>query len=965
MKHFLFLVLGLGMLLSNVAAQNQKYHRIKATVANDEFQELMKAGLEIDHYDYKGNILLADVSDHDIMILKNRKVPFNYIIEDIQKNLNSYNAKIDREALVNPPVENLVTVPTPVHFGAGGSYGTVGGVAKHFTFAEMQAQLDQMRALYPDLITVKSSIGTTEQGRQLFMVKISDNADADENEPEVFLNAVHHAREPIGMTQLLFFMWHVLENYATDKEIQTLVNSTEIYIVPCVNPDGYEYNYAQSNTGGSMWRKNRHDNGGGIYGVDNNRNYGYGWGGVGASSSTSSDTYRGTSAFSELENSAIRNFCNSRQFVTEFNYHSYGNYCIYPYSAVSANNNPEIPLLSQLSTFFTEDNGFAIGNSQATVNYVASGVAEDWAYAEQTTKGKMYGFTPEVGNSSDGFYPAASRIIPLCNSMIVMNKNLLKVSTKYGLVTSTALSVLTGLNGVIPFNIKNFSIYPATYTVGLVPLSAYVTGADGPKIISSSTIFQTINNQFNFTLDAATPVGTNLDFVISTENGYHTRYDTISMQYTCAAPSGLSATGITTSTANLNWGAVAGATDYFVSSKLASSASWGAEVAVTASTTTTLTGLTPATAYNWRVRTLDCANYSAVQTFSTLQACGVPAPVASAITANGFTLSWPALSGAVSYTVQTRLQGAASWTSATVTTTNRIITGLAANTVYEFQVRTNCSSGSSPYSTVQTVTTAAFNYCTSSGNNNSTEWIDYVQLGTIARTSGREPGGYSNTGLSTNLVKGSSYTITHSAGFSGATSGEKWKIYIDFNNDGDFADGNETIVSRSTSGAGSFTTTFTVPTGAVSGSSRMRVKMSDSKINSPCGTFSYGEVEDYNIIITAANELEKTNQLPAAVLITQAVPAKTTESKTAIIVPSATVSPNPFADKIQVNLKTNGKQTVNTLVTLLSTTGKVVYSKLIPAATAFLQINTGNLPHGLYLLVINRNGSKETIKLIK
>lgn len=68
----------------------------------------------------------------------------------------------------------------------------------------MQNELDEMRALYPNLITVKSSVGTTGEGRSLFMVKISDNPAVDESEPELFLNALHHAREPIGMTQLLF-----------------------------------------------------------------------------------------------------------------------------------------------------------------------------------------------------------------------------------------------------------------------------------------------------------------------------------------------------------------------------------------------------------------------------------------------------------------------------------------------------------------------------------------------------------------------------------------------------------------------------------------------------------------------------------------------------------------------------------------------------------------------------------------
>jgi murein tripeptide amidase MpaA len=94
----------------------------------------------------------------------------------------------------------------------------------------------------------------------------------------MFFNAVHHAREPMSMSQLIFFMWHILENYNTDKDIKTLVNSTELYVVPCVNPDGYVYNQGTNPSGGGMWRKNRRNNGNGTFGVDPNRNYAYKWG---------------------------------------------------------------------------------------------------------------------------------------------------------------------------------------------------------------------------------------------------------------------------------------------------------------------------------------------------------------------------------------------------------------------------------------------------------------------------------------------------------------------------------------------------------------------------------------------------------------------------------------------------------------------------------------------------------------
>ena len=945
-----FLLIFSGFLSTQLYAQTQKYHRIQATITNEKFQTLMKAGLGIDHYEYKNGVLSAEVSDEDISLLKRKNVVIKYIIRDIAKNLDAYNAKIDREA-ADAPINNLFTIPTPIHFGTGGSYGTAGGVTKHFTFQEMQNELDEMRALYPNLITVKSSVGTTGEGRMLFMVKISDNPDVDENEPEIFLNAVHHAREPIGMTQLLFFMWHVLENYSSNKEINTLLNSSEIYIMPCLNPDGYVYNATTNPTGGGMWRKNRRNNSNGTVGVDNNRNYSYLWGGNGSSGIASDETYRGTAPFSELENQAIRNFCISRQFVTEFNYHSYGNYCIYPFSAVAVNNNPEVPLFNQLAAFLTEDNGFVYGNCKQTLNYIADGEAADWAYGEQTSKGKMYGFTPEVGSSSDGFYPAASRILPLCNSMVVMNMNLLKVSTKYGLVTTNAPASVSGSTGTIPFSLKNFSLYPASYTVTLSSASPYVLTVDGAKTISSSTIFQIINNQFAITIDPATPFGTILDFTIRTNNGYDTRTDNFTIQYLCAQPIGTSTSGITSTSANINWTEVNGATDYYLSYKLASSGSWPGEILISGSTATSLSGLTPGTAYKWRVRTSGCDNFSAIQNFITQSVCNTPVPVASAISSNSFTLTWPAISGATSYTVQSRLQGAVSWTSSNVTANSKQLTALTPNSVYEFQVKTNCSIGTSLFSAIQTATTLS--YCLSNGINNNNEWIDYIQLGAINRVSGIEPGGYSNTGLSTNLARNKSYTLTFSAGFSLIAYKEFWDVFIDYNNDGDFADSGEHEISVNKTGTGNFTASFTVPKNIPLTATRMRVKMSRTNSDDPCAVIANGEVEDYTINITAtASDVE---------VITAAKGINSISDRKDVLI--NTIGPNPFNDYIDIRL---GKQySQPTIITLWNTLGVAVYKQTLGIGVAGHTINTFGLPRGIYYLVVEHGGTNKTIKLVK
>lgn len=77
----------------------------------------------------------------------------------------------------------------------------------------MECELNSLKLMYPGLIITKLSLGNSLQGRPIWMVKISDNPDVDENEPEVFLNGLVHAREVISMSNLIYFMQHILTNY--------------------------------------------------------------------------------------------------------------------------------------------------------------------------------------------------------------------------------------------------------------------------------------------------------------------------------------------------------------------------------------------------------------------------------------------------------------------------------------------------------------------------------------------------------------------------------------------------------------------------------------------------------------------------------------------------------------------------------------------------------------------------------
>lgn len=158
----------LAFVFSIASAQQVKYHRISSTITPSQLHKLFKDGLQADHYSYdEQKHFIAEVSDEDIAIFKKNKIPFIYIIEDLEKNLSAYNDKINATSITDDR-----SVTTPANF-------TLGTYRGFYTLAEMLEQLDKMRTLYPNLITIKTSIGNSVEGRPIYMVKISDNPDMD------------------------------------------------------------------------------------------------------------------------------------------------------------------------------------------------------------------------------------------------------------------------------------------------------------------------------------------------------------------------------------------------------------------------------------------------------------------------------------------------------------------------------------------------------------------------------------------------------------------------------------------------------------------------------------------------------------------------------------------------------------------------------------------------------------------
>jgi hypothetical protein len=192
----------------------------------------------------------------------------------------------------------------------------------------------------------------------------------------------------------------------------------------------------------------------------------------------------------------------------------------------------------------------------------------------------------------------------------------------------------------------------------------------------------------------------------------------------CGTPSGLAASSITTTSATLSWAAVSGASSYNVQYRVNGTTTW-TTVSATA-TTTSVSGLSAATTYQYQVQAVcsgTSGSYSATSTFTTATStsCGTPASLtSSSITTTSATVSWGAVSGASSYNVQYRVNGTTTWTTVTSTTNSRSLTGLTANTTYQYQVQAVCSGTSGSYSSIATFTTLAATGCTDAYESNNT-----------------------------------------------------------------------------------------------------------------------------------------------------------------------------------------------------------------------------------------------------
>jgi hypothetical protein len=527
-----------GSVIKLTSIKTEKYSKVKISLDRSEgndLQKLYELGLDVDHGHYHRNDFFeSDFSEREIGIIKEAGFQYQIVVDDVMTFYANQQATRPDSPENDCGTTSSIDYKTPDNW----SLGSMGG---YLTYQQMLDNLDSMTAKYPNLISTRQPIdpnNLTHEGFPIYWLRISDNPNTNEPEPEILYDALHHAREPGSLSQLIFYMWYLLENYATDPEIKYLVDQTEMCFVPCVNPDGYMYNEQTNPNGGGLWRKNRRLNSGNNYGVDLNRNYGYQWGfdNTGSSPNTSSATYRGPSAFSEPETQNMRDFTTAHHFRIAMNYHTYGNLLVYPWG-YNDQLTPDANTFLDFSDIMTRKNNYTTGTGMQTVGYTVNGDSDDWMYGDTIVKNKIISMTPEAGYS---FWASINDIESICKDNLYQNLTAAHLILNYGEIIDQTSEYLTTKTGHMNYDFKRFGFENGPMVASFTPVSSNIVSFGAPKIFQLNQL-QTASDSFSYTLDANTQDGEAVIFVAEVNNGLWISRDTITKYYstTSNAPTSL------------------------------------------------------------------------------------------------------------------------------------------------------------------------------------------------------------------------------------------------------------------------------------------------------------------------------------------------------------------------------------------------------------------------------------------
>jgi len=299
----------------------------------------------------------------------------------------------------------------------------------YHSLAQVDSLLAACAVLYP-AITQITSLGPTrgnlylqsglpayaDYSNDVWCLKLSDNPDVEEDEPNIYFAAAIHAREAISLEVCLRLLKYLVEGYGVDPEVTALVDDNQIWFVPLVNPDGYDVVWSLLNT---MQRKNLYDSDESQSytdsdGVDLNRNFGYFWGPNGTSSDPTSAIYNGTEAWAEPETRHLRDLLRAHNFWGGVTYHACGEEVLYPLGPIDGACSLDHAAMADLADSIAVRTPGVFGGHYAPMQasdygYTCQGTMGDWSYGEQ----RIFGYTIELAQN---WIPDPTQVDTICSA---------------------------------------------------------------------------------------------------------------------------------------------------------------------------------------------------------------------------------------------------------------------------------------------------------------------------------------------------------------------------------------------------------------------------------------------------------------------------------------------------------------------------------------------------------------------
>ncbi len=407
---------------------------------------------------------------------------------------------------------------------------------------------------------------------------------------------------------------------------------------------------------------------------------------------------------------------------------------------------------------------------------------------------------------------------------------------------------------------------PVRYFPRMASVLAGATTTAGSEITveALSNVARTYNFRFTVRDNRAGGSGNNSDDAVITVNGTAGPFSVSSQNTATTVTGGTSQTvtwnvagttanGVNAANVDILWSTDGGNT---WTTLLAGTPNDGTQ-AVTIPNTSTTTGRIMVKGSNHIFFDVNNANITVNAGSGTSDTTAPTAPTlaASGTTSTSTNLSWSGATDNVGVTGYDVYQGASLIGS--TASTSYTVSSLSPSTTYSFTVRAKDAAGNASVSSntvsVTTLAGTAVSYCSASANNTADERIGNVTFGSINNTSTGTAGYENFTSVSTNVTRGSAYSLSITPVWTSTKYNEAYAVYIDYNRDGDFADSGELAWSKTGSTTSPVTGSITIPSTATVGTTRMRVMMQYSSVpTSSCGTYTYGQVEDYTLNIVSS-----------------------------------------------------------------------------------------------------------------